>query len=143
MSNSNDDELAPMVDGLSGALCIFILITTVFMLSATDMVLSNLNDSGLKFNNSVLFMKEKKLEFKGGVKISYQDVYAIREDLKKMSSPTLYVYIPEGVQNRTKKIIFNIAQLKKKLNADFSIKYMKGEDSKCGKFNSCIYWRDN
>lgn len=31
--HNNDEELAPMVDGLSGALCIFILITTVFMLS--------------------------------------------------------------------------------------------------------------
>ncbi|HBA8432652.1 TPA: hypothetical protein J1140_004771, partial [Escherichia coli] len=38
--HSNDEELAPMVDGLSGALCIFILITTVFMISGIDTVVT-------------------------------------------------------------------------------------------------------
>ena len=39
-SDENDEELAPMVDGLSGALCIFILITTVFMISGIDTVVT-------------------------------------------------------------------------------------------------------
>ncbi|HGA5143678.1 TPA: hypothetical protein ACISXD_004374, partial [Salmonella enterica subsp. diarizonae serovar 61:l,v:z35] len=34
----DDDGLAPMVDGLSGALCILILVSTVFIVSGTDAV---------------------------------------------------------------------------------------------------------
>lgn len=38
--NSGDEELAPMVDGLSGALCILILVSTVFILSGTDSIVA-------------------------------------------------------------------------------------------------------
>lgn len=39
--NNGDEELAPMVDGLSGALCILILVSTVFMLSGTDSLVTS------------------------------------------------------------------------------------------------------
>ncbi|EKR1690771.1 hypothetical protein KGW77_002283, partial [Salmonella enterica subsp. diarizonae serovar 6,7,14:k:z50] len=46
--NNSDEELAPMVDGLSGALCILILVSTVFILSSTDSIVTS-DGGALKF----------------------------------------------------------------------------------------------
>ncbi|WMN68755.1 hypothetical protein NI387_02750 [Vibrio parahaemolyticus] len=113
---NNDDELAPMVDGLSGALCVLILITTVFMLSATDTVMAGFNGYGFKFPYSSINMSERKLTFNGGINISYQDVYLIRKDIESLDETTIYIYIPDYIENRNNKMVFNLNEFRKRLN---------------------------
>ncbi|EQA1510424.1 hypothetical protein AT438_004887, partial [Escherichia coli] len=89
--HSNDEELAPMVDGLSGALCIFILITTVFMISGIDTVVTgggryftgenvsvNYDDNTIYFESVISLPKEaydkitSKINASGGDKIIFE-----------------------------------------------------------------------
>ncbi|WP_370622400.1 hypothetical protein [Citrobacter cronae] len=39
--SEGDEELAPLVDGLSGALCILVLISTLFLLSSSDLFIES------------------------------------------------------------------------------------------------------
>lgn len=141
MEENNDDELAPMVDGLSGALCVLILITTVFMISATDVVVSGITKYGFNFKSSVVNLENNMIVFEGGVRLSHHDIYRVREDLNGIDNPTLYIYIPESIRNNEQKMVFNLAILNEKLNLDYPIDMKYGNASGCDNINSCIYWR--
>ncbi|HFW3545355.1 TPA: hypothetical protein ACIBH9_004957, partial [Salmonella enterica subsp. diarizonae serovar 61:l,v:z35] len=54
----DDDGLAPMVDGLSGALCILILVSTVFIVSGTDAVVG-VEGGKLTFRDSFVNIGDK------------------------------------------------------------------------------------
>lgn len=63
--DGSDDELAPMVDGLSGTLCIIILVSMVFIFSGMKSVEQYINYSELRFEKVQLDLKNKLLSFKG------------------------------------------------------------------------------
>ena len=141
MEENNDDELAPMVDGLSGALCVLILITTVFMISATDTVVTGITKYGFNFKTSIVDLENNMIAFDGGLRLSHHDIYKVREVLHGIDNPTLYIYIPEFIRNSEQKMVFNLALLNEKLNLDYPIDMKYGDASGCKEVNSCIYWR--
>ncbi|EFB2234142.1 hypothetical protein FIJ19_25590, partial [Escherichia coli] len=87
-SDENDEELAPMVDGLSGALCIFILITTVFMISGIDTVVTGTGRaftseaSKIDINNQVIY-------FNDVISLSSEQYKIIREKLHSQGGKNL------------------------------------------------------
>ncbi|EAW1721658.1 hypothetical protein AHX05_23425, partial [Salmonella enterica subsp. indica] len=78
--NSGDEELAPMVDGLSGALCILILVSTVFMLSGTDSIVAA-DGGALKFRDSFTDLSKNTIYYSGAVSLSSSDLYQTRNQL--------------------------------------------------------------
>ncbi|WP_240194551.1 hypothetical protein [Salmonella enterica] len=79
--DDDDDGLAPMVDGLSGALCILILVSTVFIVSGTDAVVG-VEGGKLTFRDSFVNIGDKTIYYVGGVSLSNNDLYKIREAIK-------------------------------------------------------------
>ncbi|HEC8062469.1 TPA: hypothetical protein R4B11_004702, partial [Salmonella enterica subsp. enterica serovar Potsdam] len=62
--SDNDEELTPMVDGLSSALAIMILVTTVFMMSSINTTVEVYSkkimfvQSKVDFENNIVFYNE-------------------------------------------------------------------------------------
>lgn len=69
---NNDDELAPMVDGLSGALCVLILISTVFMISGTSKAYEEMTGGLLKFKDSTVDLNAKVIVFNEGILLNQE-----------------------------------------------------------------------
>ncbi|HBA6806838.1 TPA: hypothetical protein J1492_004533 [Escherichia coli] len=144
--HSNDEELAPMVDGLSGALCIFILITTVFMISGIDTVVTggglyftgenvsvNYDDNTIYFESVISLPKEdydkitSKINSNDGNKIIFE---AFTSDVTEADS-----------LNKKRKLIYNLLELKKQLNIENRRITLKvSETNFCNNAKSCIRW---
>ncbi|AUK04247.1 hypothetical protein RRF99_15310 [Escherichia coli] len=144
--HSNDEELAPMVDGLSGALCIFILITTVFMISGIDTVVTgggryftgenvsvNYDDNTIYFESVISLPKEaydkitSKINASGGDKIIFE---AFSSDVPEADS-----------LKHKRKLIYNLLEFKKQLNIENRRITLKvSETNFCNNTTSCIRW---
>lgn len=144
--HSNDEELAPMVDGLSGALCIFILITTVFMISGIDTVVTggglyftgknvsvNYDDNTIYFESVISLPKEdydkitSKINSNDGNKIIFE---AFTSDVTEADS-----------LNTKRKLIYNLLEFKKQLNIENRRITLKvSETNFCNNAKSCIRW---
>jgi ribosomal protein L28 len=144
--HSNDEELAPMVDGLSGALCIFILITTVFMISGIDTVVTggglyftgenvsvNYDDNTIYFESVISLPKEdydkitSKINSNSGNKITFE---AFTSDMTEA-----------GSLNTKRKLIYNLLELKKQLNIENRRITLKvSETNFCNNAKACIRW---
>ena len=70
--HNNDEELVPMVDGLSGALYIFILITTVFMISGIETVVTGGGRYFTGENTSVNY-DQNTIYFEGAISLPKYD----------------------------------------------------------------------
>ncbi|ASG56311.1 MAG TPA: hypothetical protein DFK21_01585 [Salmonella bongori] len=141
--NNGDEELAPMVDGLSGALCILILVSTVFMLSGTDSLVTS-DGGALKFRDSFTDLSKNTIYYSGAVSLSSTDLYQTRKHLidsgkKKI---TFYGAVSESIENYKAKNTFNLLKIYTdlKLPSDIEVDFREGNVSQCGKNLSCIYW---
>ena len=141
-AEDNDDQLAPMVDGLSGALCLLILVTTIFMVSATDTFVNHMKGYKFNFSDSIYRKEENKIYFNSGINLSHQDLFSIRESIEKLSDPRIYIYIPESVKGWKEKILFNFMTMKENLNLKKPLKFSVGSKSECGSGKSCVYWKE-
>ncbi|HFG5774436.1 TPA: hypothetical protein ACGTF0_004638 [Salmonella enterica] len=141
----DDDGLAPMVDGLSGALCILILVSTVFIVSGTDAVVG-VEGGKLTFRDSFVNIGDKTIYYVGGVSLSNNDLYKIREAIKssriKGKKIELWGAISEQIENNTGKNTYNLLKLYSdlKLPRNIEVKFNKGDLARCGDYRSCIYW---
>ncbi|ACF57216.1 hypothetical protein CC235_24690 [Salmonella enterica subsp. enterica serovar Kentucky] len=149
MSDDNagsDEELAPMVDGLSGALCIFILVTTVFMIGGIDTVVTG---TGLAYTD-----KETRLDLSNNTVFFSSGLSLSREDYAKISS-----YINNSVESRvvltasssrmfsfdpvkTKRMLtYNLLEFRNGLNLkNKKVILSVSDDDICEIQSSCIRW---
>lgn len=141
--NSGDEELAPMVDGLSGALCILILVSTVFMLSGTDSIVAA-EGGALKFRDSFTDLSKNTIYYSGAVSLSSSDLYQTRNQLISSGEKkiTFYGAISTDIENHKAKNTFNLLKIYTdlKLPSDVEVQFKEGDVSACEKSLSCIYW---
>ncbi|EEJ0025504.1 hypothetical protein Y657_000329 [Salmonella enterica subsp. enterica] len=146
MDEVDDDELAPMVDGLSGALCILILVSAVFIISSTDAIVG-VEGGGVAFSDSFVNFDAKTIYYVGGVSLSHNDLYKVREAIKstavKGKKVEIWGAISDQIENHAEKNTYNMLKLysELKLPQDIEIKFNKGDLEQCGDYRSCIYWR--
>lgn len=142
---NNDDELAPMVDGLSGALCVLILISTVFMISGTGKAYEQMTGGGINFKGSTVDLNAKIIVFNEGILLNEEQKDAIVEKIDNTpgDSVSVYSYIPEAVTNRKNKMIYNLLYFKTNIRANKSIKLKIGDEKHCPANKSCLYWEVN
>ncbi|EGS5160190.1 hypothetical protein M0K47_004976 [Escherichia coli] len=142
---NNDNELAPMVDGLSGALCVLILISTVFMISSTGKAYEEITGGRLKFRDSTVDLNAKVIVFNEGILLNQEQKDAIVENINQTtgSSVSVYSYIPEAVVNRKNKMIYNLFYFKTNIQTNKSTKLKIGDDKHCPSDKSCLYWEVN
>ncbi|EBP3804815.1 hypothetical protein S303_16910 [Salmonella enterica subsp. enterica] len=141
--NNSDEELAPMVDGLSGALCILILVSTVFILSSTDSIVTS-DGGALKFRDSFTNLSKNTIYYSGAVSLSSSDLYQTRKHLVDSGKKkiTLYGAVSKSVENHKAKNMFNLLKIYTdlKLPSDIEVEFKEGDSSACEKSLSCIYW---
>ncbi|EBJ2068818.1 hypothetical protein DP590_07500 [Salmonella enterica] len=137
--SDNDEELTPMVDGLSSALAIMILVTTVFMMSSINTTVEVYSkkimfvQSKVDFENNIVFYNE-------GLNISDEEYDTIS---KRLNSQTGNRVMLTGYQkgNYDEKLTYNLIKFKEKLNLkDKIFDYEKKEKNFCGRESSCIKW---
>lgn len=140
---SNDEELAPMVDGLSGALCVLILISTVFMISSTTKIFEEITGSFLQFKDSVLDLDKNMVTFNEGLIMSPDQIDEVSKKINSMDGDSieLHVFMPDEINNRDKKMVYNILYFKSKIKVDKKISMKIGTEEICKDNNSCIYWK--
>ncbi|HGG4730369.1 TPA: hypothetical protein ACJGTR_004635 [Salmonella enterica subsp. enterica serovar Hvittingfoss] len=137
--SDNDEELTPMVDGLSSALAIMILVTTVFMMSSINTTVEVYSkkimfvQSKVDFENNIVFYNE-------GLNISDEEYDTISKRLKSQTGNRVML---TGYQkgNYDDKLTYNLIKFKEKLNLkDKIFDYEKKEKNFCGRESSCIKW---
>ncbi|EAM2866725.1 hypothetical protein AHS81_23885 [Salmonella enterica] len=144
-----DEELAPMVDGLSGALCIFILITTVFMISGMNTVVTGLGKAYVGSSSRVDYFKNT-IYFDKVISLSNDDYTKINKTIhdNKKQHITIEAYNPsvsDVLSSRTKRdLTYNLLQFKEHLEIyNMQVTLKISDDDFCDTKSSCIKWSIN
>lgn len=143
--DGSDEELAPMVDGLSGTLCIIILVSMVFIFSGLKTASTYINYGELRFENVKIDIPSQVLYFKGGINLSEEQINMLAEEFAKSSKIEIifYGYIDEKIKNSQEKNAYNLlymASVIKNIGSNKKVVLKKGTNEYCQKWNSCIYW---
>lgn len=143
MDEGNDEELAPLVDGLSGALCILILVSVVFMLSSSDLLTASENE-GLKIRESYVYLDKNMISYNTAISLSSSDLYQVRKKIIDSDKKVLILYgaVSEKIDNNEEKNTYNLLRFYSSLNlpSDIEVKFKTGNVEKCAQNLSCIYW---
>lgn len=143
--DSSDEELAPMVDGLSGTLCIIILVSIVFIFSGMKTAETYIHYGELNFEKTKIDIPNKRIYFKGGIHLSKSEIPLIKQEIIKNKSKKIIIngYINDKVSHSKEKNIYNllyIASLIKNLGINKEVVLKQGTSEHCPGWNSCIYW---
>lgn len=143
--DGSDDELAPMVDGLSGTLCIIILVSMVFIFSGMKSVEQYINYSELRFEKIQLDLKNKLLSFKGGIHLSNDETKLLSKEFKDSPGNKIILsgYIDKKINGSKEKNTYNllyVTSLIKSFGINKEIVLQQGTSEHCPGWNSCIYW---
>lgn len=146
--DGSDEELAPMVDGLSGTLCIIILVSMVFIFSGLKTASTYINYGGLRFENVKIDISHKVLYFKGGINLSDEQINILSEEFNGNSKKEIifYGYIHDEIKNSQEKNTYNLlymASVTKNIGSNKKVILKKGTNENCPDWNSCIYWKYN
>ncbi|ELB7320997.1 hypothetical protein M8R55_13525 [Enterobacter hormaechei] len=144
--HNNDEELAPMVDGLSGALCIFILITTVFMLSGIETVVTGGGRYFTGENTSINHYKNT-IYFENVISLPKEDYDKITSKINSSGKNKIIFEaftsdVTEGDSLKAKRrLIYNLLDFKKQLKIEnIRVTLKVSETNFCGSASSCIKW---
>lgn len=147
--HTGDEELAPMVDGLSGALCIFILITTVFIISGVDTIVTSIGRTYTGqvsrvdyFSNTIYFVKVLSLSKEEYTRINDSIRHSAKHNITlEASDPGI-----NGVDTtRVKRdLTYNLLEFKKYLDvSNMRVTLKISDDDFCKTQSSCIKWSVN
>jgi len=136
----NDDILAPLVDGLSGSLCILVLVTLVFMAAGTDIATPNQGKNF--FKPAVVNIDEKRVNYSLALNLKLIDIHLLRKHLDGLGRETINLYILEAdsTKNRKNKMVYNLLRFKSLLGLKANLKFNVGVPERCGPSVPCIYW---
>ncbi|HHR6502907.1 TPA: hypothetical protein ACS8CD_003474 [Providencia alcalifaciens] len=143
--DGSDEELAPMVDGLSGTLCIIILVSMVFIFSGLKTASTYINYGELKFEHVEIDISNRVLYFKGGINLSDEKIDLLAKEFNEndKNSIILHGYIDKNIKNSQEKNTYNllyVASTIKNLGRNKKVILKKGTNEICPGWNSCIYW---
>ncbi|SPW33111.1 Uncharacterised protein [Edwardsiella tarda] len=146
---TGDEELAPMVDGLSGALCIFILITTVFMISGIDTIVTGIGRAYTGQMSRVNYITNT-VYFVGVLSLSKEDYARINDSIRRSTKQniTLEASAPgiNGASTASIKrdLTYNLFAFKKYLDVgNMRVTLKISDDDFCQTKSSCIKWSIN
>lgn len=137
--SDNDEELTPMVDGLSSALAIMILVTTVFMMSSINTTVE-IYSKKIMFIQSKVDFEKNVVFYNEGLNISDEIYEAISKRLNTQEGHTVLL---TGYQkgNNDDRLTYNLIKFKDGLNVKNKIfDYEKKGRNFCGRDSSCIKW---
>lgn len=139
--SENDEELAPMVDGLSGALCILVLVCTIFMISSLSgiSILKNKN----KYSESIYNEEKNVIYYNLSLNLKDDDKDKIKEKLSKMKKITIYGGVSDKIINHKEVNIYNMLSFYNllKLPMDVKVELKPASNmSRCDGSMQCIYW---
>ncbi|AOV95780.1 hypothetical protein A9798_01675 [Edwardsiella hoshinae] len=141
--NADNEELAPMVDGLSGALCILILVSSVFMLSSSDLLVES-DGGAFKIRDSYVEFDKKTIHYEAVVSLSATDLYQLRKHFIDSGKKKIVLYgaVASSVKSFREKNTYNLlkAYADLKLPSNIEVMFKVGDISLCDKSTSCIYW---
>ncbi|EDW8498257.1 hypothetical protein CRB79_004624 [Salmonella enterica subsp. enterica serovar Enteritidis] len=146
---TGDDELAPMVDGLSGALCIFILITTVFMISGIETVVTgtgriySAHVSQVDYSRNIIYF-DKILSLSKGDYLLIND--SIHRSAKKnivLEASSRDINNPAALYVK-RNLTYNLLEFKKYIDArNVRVTLKISDEDFCQMQSSCIKWSVN
>ncbi|QPR29867.1 hypothetical protein I6G97_14670 [Edwardsiella hoshinae] len=146
---TGDEELAPMVDGLSGALCIFILITTVFMISGIDSVVTGIGRAYTGQASRVDYLNNT-VYFVSVLSLSQEEYARINDGIRRSTKKNIIIEASDPAINssaatRVKRdLTYNLLEFKKYLNLNNMRVTLKiANDDFCKTRSSCIKWSVN
>ncbi len=144
-NESDDHELAPMVDGLSGALCIFILITTIFVMGGIDTIVTG---GGGHFTSqpSRVDLTGSLIYFDRVVSLTDGDYQKIKEEILLSGKQQLIIegFTSDGGSSiqMQRALVYNLLEFKKNLSIDkLKISLSIATQKKCDNAQFCIEWR--
>ncbi|MEQ4676367.1 hypothetical protein ABN063_17515 [Providencia vermicola] len=143
--NNSEEELAPMVDGLSGTLCIIILVSMVFIFSGMKTAETYINYRELNFEKKQIDLPNKRLYFKGGIHLSNDEISLLKEEITKVNSNKIIIsgYVNNKISHSKEKNTYNLLYISstlKNLGINKEIVLKQGTSEYCPGWNSCIYW---
>ncbi|HDN2511594.1 TPA: hypothetical protein RG647_RS18380 [Providencia rettgeri] len=143
--DNSDEELAPMVDGLSGTLCIIILVSMVFIFSALKTASTYINYGYLNFESVKIDMQKKVIYFKGGISLSVDEITLLKNEFNQSRGEKIIFngYVNNIIKNSQEKNAYNLlymSSLVKKIGSNKEVVLQQGNDEYCPEWNSCIYW---
>ncbi|MFD1093597.1 hypothetical protein [Providencia vermicola] len=143
--NNSEEELAPMVDGLSGTLCIIILVSMVFIFSGMKTAETYINYRELNFEKKQIDLPNKRLYFKGGIHLSNDEISLLKEETTKVNSNKIIIsgYVNNKISHSKEKNTYNLLYISstlKNLGINKEIVLKQGTSEYCPGWNSCIYW---
>ncbi|HBO21409.1 MULTISPECIES: hypothetical protein [unclassified Providencia] len=143
--DSSDEELAPMVDGLSGTLCIIILVSMVFIFSGMKTAETYINYGELRFEETQIDLQKKRIYFKGGIHLSNSEISLLNNEIIKSKNEKIIIssYINDRISHSKEKSTYNLlymASLIKNLGINKEVVLKQGTSEYCPGWNSCIYW---
>ncbi|RPH29643.1 hypothetical protein EHN07_05430 [Buttiauxella warmboldiae] len=136
-----DELLAPMVDGLSGALCLLVLVATVFMVSALNKIYKGYIEQ--QFKGSVVLINEKNIYFWGLISLTEIDLIKINKVPKSVSGKKLVfrIYIDRRTKNYKQVYTSNVIRLNQLIGSGSeTISFKEGTEVGCGSPKNCVYW---
>lgn len=143
---TGDDELAPMVDGLSGALCIFILITTVFMISGIETVVTGIGRAYTGHSSQVDYSRHI-IYFDKVLSLSEGDYTLINEHIHQRANKNITIEASTRDVNNTdnphikRDLTYNLLEFKKHIDIrNMRVKLKISDDDFCQSQSSCIKW---
>ncbi|ENS4526910.1 hypothetical protein ACE09S_004992 [Salmonella enterica] len=133
----SDENLAPMVDGLSSGLCMLILVATVFMISSIDTTVA-VHSEPFRFYKSQMINNI----------IYYNDAIEITPDEFKMIARTINSkgggrVIISGYQKdqSLNKLLYNFIVFQNGLgDINKKIEYKQAKENICNRDVSCLIW---
>lgn len=144
--SEGDEELAPLVDGLSGALCILVLISTVFLLSSSDLFIES-EGEGLKLRDSYVVMNKNTINYYASISLSAADLYQVRKKMIDSKSKKIILYgaMSDAIENGKEKNTYNLLKFYAdlKLPSGVEVNFKAGDAALCEESLSCIYWGFN
>ncbi|HCL4890642.1 TPA: hypothetical protein N2F16_003594 [Salmonella enterica] len=146
---TGDDELAPMVDGLSGALCIFILITTVFMISSIETVVTGIGRTYTGHTSLVDYSRDI-VYFDKVLSLSEENYALINERIHQRVNKNITIEASNRDVNNTdnphlkRDLTYNLLEFKKHIDTrSIRVTLKISDDDICQSKSSCIKWSVN
>jgi hypothetical protein len=136
----SDEELAPMVDGLSSALCMLILVATVFIIGTIDTSKAALSGS---FAFKASHLSEHAIYYDNAINLSSADLLGLKNEIKSEVGNTLIVtgYQYGDDEESLSKLAYNFALFQNSIgDVSMEIQYVHSKDNICHAKLSCIKW---
>ncbi|EKO3563488.1 hypothetical protein HJA72_004275 [Vibrio fluvialis] len=141
---SEDEGFAPLVDGLSGALAVLVLVSVSFLIFTVSQTLTTFSLD--LFPHSKVDIDKKIVLFNESLSLSKVDIDLLERSFKEIGEQgkviTLYGYVNEESSGADNKTMISLLKFVNSINLT-NVVLEKGSAGLCRQepyYNGCIYW---